>query len=76
MAGQTYVEVGLQPLTPPGGSTKTFRLRNVVGVLASVARLFWELQCAALLEWHASRRCASPTMIRSFRHADTFTAHP
>jgi glycosyltransferase involved in cell wall biosynthesis len=44
MAGQTYVEVGLQPLSRSSGSTKTFRLRNVVGVLASVARLLWELR--------------------------------
>jgi hypothetical protein len=43
-AGQTYVEVGLQPLPRSSGSTKTFRLRNVFDVFASVLRLFWELR--------------------------------
>jgi dolichol-phosphate mannosyltransferase len=43
-SGQTYVEVGLQPLPRSSGATKTFRLRNIVDVLASVVRLFWELR--------------------------------
>ena len=42
--GQSYVEVGLQPLPRASGSTKTFRLRNVLDVFASVLRLFWELR--------------------------------
>ena len=41
---QTYVEVGLQPLPRSSGSTKTFRIRNVVDVFTSVMRLFWELR--------------------------------
>ncbi len=41
---QTYVEVGLQPLPRSGGTTKTFRLKNVVDVFVSVIRLFWELR--------------------------------
>jgi glycosyltransferase involved in cell wall biosynthesis len=45
-AGQTYVEVGLQPLPRSSGSTKTFRLRNVVDVFLSVMRLFWEIRVA------------------------------
>ena len=43
-AHQTYVEVGLQPLPRSSGSTKTFRIRNVVDVFTSVMRLFWELR--------------------------------
>ena len=43
-ARQTYVEVGLQPLPRSSGSTKTFRLRNVLDVFASAIRLFWELR--------------------------------
>jgi glycosyltransferase involved in cell wall biosynthesis len=41
---QTYVEVGLQPLPRSSGSTKTFRIRNIVDVFTSVMRLFWELR--------------------------------
>lgn len=43
-ARQTYVEIGLLPLTRSSGSTKTFRLRNVLDVFASVACLFLELR--------------------------------
>ena len=43
-ARQTYVEVGLQPLPRSSGSTKTFRLRNLIDVFGSVLRLFWELR--------------------------------
>jgi hypothetical protein len=43
-ARQTYVEVGLQPLPRSSGTTKTFRLKNVIDVFGSVMRLFWELR--------------------------------
>lgn len=43
-ARQTYVEVGLQPLPRSSGSTKTFRLRNLIDVFGSVLGLFWELR--------------------------------
>ncbi len=43
-SGQSYVEVGLQPLPRTSGATKTFRLRNILDMLASVMRLFWELR--------------------------------
>jgi len=43
-SGQSCVEIGLQPLPRSSGSTKTFRLRNVIDVFASVMRLFWELR--------------------------------
>ena len=43
-ACQTCVAVGLQPLPRSGGATKTFRLKNVVDVFASVIRLFWLLR--------------------------------
>jgi glycosyltransferase involved in cell wall biosynthesis len=42
--GQSYVEIGLHPLPRSSGSSKTFRLRNIVDVFASVMRLFWELR--------------------------------
>src|SRR5262249_13936267 len=43
-AGETYVEVGLQPLPRSSGATKTFRLKNVVDVFSGVMHLFWELR--------------------------------
>jgi glycosyltransferase involved in cell wall biosynthesis len=43
-ARQTYAEVGLQPLPRSSGATKTFRIRNVLDVFASMMRLFWELR--------------------------------
>ncbi len=43
-AGQSYIEIPLQPQTRTSGKTKTFRLRNVVFVAMSLARLFWEIQ--------------------------------
>jgi len=46
--GQTYVEVGLQPLPRSSGSTKTFRLKNVIDVFGSALRLFWELRVQRL----------------------------
>jgi glycosyltransferase involved in cell wall biosynthesis len=44
LAGQSYVEVGLQPLPRSSGATKTFRLKNVADVFGSAVRLFWELR--------------------------------
>jgi len=43
-SGQDYVEVGLQPIPRSAGSTKTFRMRNVVDVFGSMLSLFWELR--------------------------------
>ena len=43
-SGQSYVELPLQPLTRTSGKTKTFRLRNVIFVGVSLARLFWDIQ--------------------------------
>jgi dolichol-phosphate mannosyltransferase len=43
-SGLTYVEIPLQPQPRTSGATKTFRLRNVVAVAMSVARLFWDIQ--------------------------------
>jgi dolichol-phosphate mannosyltransferase len=43
-AGETYVELPLQPNPRTSGTTKTFRLRNVTSVVRSVIRLFIELQ--------------------------------
>jgi glycosyltransferase involved in cell wall biosynthesis len=43
-AHQTYLEVGLQPLSRSSGATKTFRLKNILNVFGSVMRLFWELR--------------------------------
>ncbi len=48
-SGQSYVEVGLQPLPRSSGSTKTFRLRNLTDVFGSVIRLFWELRVRGTL---------------------------
>jgi glycosyltransferase involved in cell wall biosynthesis len=45
-SGQSYVEVGLQPLPRSSGATKTFRIRNVVDVTRSALGLFWELRVA------------------------------
>jgi glycosyltransferase involved in cell wall biosynthesis len=43
-SGQSYVEVGLQPLPRSTGSTKTFRLKNILDVVCSAISLFWELR--------------------------------
>jgi dolichol-phosphate mannosyltransferase len=48
-AGQTYVEIGLLPKPRTAGSTKTFRVKNVVDVFTMVLRLFWELRVEAPL---------------------------
>jgi hypothetical protein len=42
--GQQSRAAELQPLPRSSGSTKTFRLRNVLGVFASAIRLFWTLR--------------------------------
>jgi glycosyltransferase involved in cell wall biosynthesis len=42
--GGTYIEVPLQPQPRTAGSTKTFRIRNLIAVAVSVARLFWDMQ--------------------------------
>jgi glycosyltransferase involved in cell wall biosynthesis len=47
-AGQTYVEVGIQPLPRSSGATKTFRIGNVTDLMGSVMRLFWELRIQRL----------------------------
>jgi dolichol-phosphate mannosyltransferase len=43
-AGETYVELPLQPNPRTSGRTKTFRLTNVASVVRSVVRLFIEIQ--------------------------------
>jgi glycosyltransferase involved in cell wall biosynthesis len=43
-SGQSYEEVGLQPLPRTSGSTKSFRVRNIVNVASSIILLFWELR--------------------------------
>ena len=43
-SGQSYVEVGLQPIPRSSGATKTFRLKNIIDVFGNVMRLFWELR--------------------------------
>ncbi len=48
-ARQTYIEVGIQPKPRSSGSTKTFRLRNLIDVFGSVLSLFWELRVRATL---------------------------
>jgi glycosyltransferase involved in cell wall biosynthesis len=43
-SGQRFIEVGLQPVPRSAGSTKTFRIRNVIDVFGSMLSLFWELR--------------------------------
>lgn len=43
-AGQSYVEVGLQPQPRTSGNTKTFRFVNFVFAATSIARLFWSMR--------------------------------
>jgi glycosyltransferase involved in cell wall biosynthesis len=43
-SGLSYVEIPLQPQARASGSTKTFRLRNLVAVAISLSRLFWDVQ--------------------------------
>lgn len=40
-AGQSYVEVGLQPQPRTSGKTKTFRFANFVFAATSIVHLFW-----------------------------------
>ena len=42
--GLPYVEIPLQPQSRTSGSTKTFRLRNLVAAAGSLLRLFWNIQ--------------------------------
>ena len=43
-SGRAYVEIPLQPQARTSGSTKTFRISNVIAVAFSLARLFWDIQ--------------------------------
>jgi dolichol-phosphate mannosyltransferase len=43
-AGETYIELPLQPKPRSSGQTKTFRPRNVASVVLSVGRLFVDIQ--------------------------------
>ena len=52
-SGRTYVEIPLQPQPRTSGSTKTFRVRNVVAVALSLASLFWDIQIRGA--WHNRR---------------------
>jgi glycosyltransferase involved in cell wall biosynthesis len=54
-AGETYVELPLQPKPRSSGQTKTFRPRNVASVVLSVWRLFVDIQIL-----RRSRRAARP----------------
>jgi glycosyltransferase involved in cell wall biosynthesis len=54
-AGETYIELPLQPKPRSSGQTKTFRPRNVASVVLSVARLFVDIQIL-----RRSRRAARP----------------
>src|SRR5262249_15663942 len=49
-AGQSYVEVGMQPRQRSSGSAMAFRLQNVIDVVRSIGRLFWELQIRRVSE--------------------------
>jgi glycosyltransferase involved in cell wall biosynthesis len=59
---QTYVEVGLQPLPRSSGSTKTFRLENVVNVFGSILLLFWELRVRRVFQ---ARKAVRPRNVHS-----------
>jgi dolichol-phosphate mannosyltransferase len=48
-AGQTYVEVGLHPQPRSSGATKTFRVKNILGVCRGMMRLFWALRVRRLV---------------------------
>jgi len=65
LAGQSYVEVGLQPLPRSSGATKTFRLKNVADVFGSALRLFWELRV---------RRAAAPSAAHDVRVSENDSA--
>jgi glycosyltransferase involved in cell wall biosynthesis len=42
--GLPYVEIPLQPQARASGTTKTFRLRNLIAVSISLSRLFWDIR--------------------------------
>jgi glycosyltransferase involved in cell wall biosynthesis len=41
--GGTYVEIPLQPQPRTAGSTKTFRMKNLIAVATSIAALSWDI---------------------------------
>jgi glycosyltransferase involved in cell wall biosynthesis len=43
-SGLSYTEIPLQPQARSSGSTKTFRLHNVIAAACSLLRLFWDIQ--------------------------------
>jgi glycosyltransferase involved in cell wall biosynthesis len=43
-SGLPYIEIPLQPQARASGTTKTFRLRNLIAVAVSLLRLFWDVQ--------------------------------
>jgi hypothetical protein len=43
-SGLPYVEIPLQPQPRTSGTTKTFRLQNLIAVGLSLSRLFWDIQ--------------------------------
>jgi len=43
-SGLSYVEIPIQPQARRSGSTKTFRIRNLVAAAISLSRLFWDIQ--------------------------------
>lgn len=45
-AGESYLEVALQPRPRTAGKSKTFRVANIVAVITSIGRLFWDLRIA------------------------------
>lgn len=47
-AGQSYIEVNIHPKPRTAGTTKTFRLSNIVYVGSSVLRLFIDIQLLGL----------------------------
>jgi hypothetical protein len=59
-AGETYIELPLQPKPRSSGQTKTFRPRNVASVVLSVCRLFVDIQIL-----RRSRRAARPRVSAS-----------
>jgi glycosyltransferase involved in cell wall biosynthesis len=50
--GLPYVEIPLQPQPRASGTTKTFRLKNVIAVSLSLSRLFWDIQIRGARHGH------------------------
>lgn len=48
-AGHRYIEIGIHNRERADGKTKAFTRRNLLGVLAMVARLFWEVRVGGAL---------------------------